>query len=113
SSLVVSHVVTLSGLAASTTYHYRVKSRDAAGNLAISADFTFTTATSGSSGPLGPSDTFDGNTIDPAQWSVVLNGSTVVAANQELEITHPAGTTWTKASIQCVVAYDQTGKSVQ
>ena len=34
----------LSGLAPNTLYHYRVKSRDAAGNLATSADFTFTTA---------------------------------------------------------------------
>src|SRR5437016_7186542 len=33
----------LSGLLASTVYHYRVKSRDAAGNLAVSADVTFTT----------------------------------------------------------------------
>src|SRR5207247_1930312 len=44
SALVTSHSVGLSGLSASTVYHYRVKSRDAAGNLAVSADFTFTTA---------------------------------------------------------------------
>jgi hypothetical protein len=43
-ALVTSHSVGLSGLSASTLYHYRVKSRDAAGNLATSADFTFTTA---------------------------------------------------------------------
>jgi hypothetical protein len=43
SSLVTSHVQTISGLAANTPYHYRVKSRDAAGNLATSADFTLTT----------------------------------------------------------------------
>lgn len=42
-SLVLSHSQSLSGLSASTTYHYRVKSRDAAGNLGVSADFTFTT----------------------------------------------------------------------
>ena len=42
-SLVMSHVQTLSGLLANTLYHYRVQSRDAAGNLATSADFTFTT----------------------------------------------------------------------
>src|SRR6185369_5694094 len=42
-ALVTSHSASLSGLAASTTYHYRVKSRDAAGNLAVSGDFTFTT----------------------------------------------------------------------
>src|SRR5439155_7685948 len=43
SALVTSHSLGLSGLSASTVYHYRVKSRDAAGNLAVSADFTFTT----------------------------------------------------------------------
>ena len=39
-----SHSANLSGLASSTLYHYRVQSRDAAGNLATSGDFTFTTA---------------------------------------------------------------------
>ena len=43
-SLVTSHSVTLSGLADNTTYHYRVKSKDAAGNPATSADATFTVA---------------------------------------------------------------------
>src|SRR5437867_4852435 len=43
SSLLTAHAVTLTGLLANTPYHYRVKSRDAAGNLANSADFTFTT----------------------------------------------------------------------
>jgi hypothetical protein len=42
-SLVTAHSQALSGLASSTLYHYRVKSKDAAGNLATSADFTFTT----------------------------------------------------------------------
>src|SRR5206468_10946597 len=37
------HSVALSGLTDGTTYHYRVKSKDAAGNLATSADSTFTT----------------------------------------------------------------------
>jgi len=43
-SILTSHSQNLSGLSAGTLYHYRVKSRDAAGNLAISGDFTFTTA---------------------------------------------------------------------
>src|SRR5438105_7015983 len=43
-SMVTSHSVALSGLTASTLYHYRVKSRDAAGNLATSGDFTFSTS---------------------------------------------------------------------
>ena len=47
-SLVTSHSTVLSGLQASKLYHYRVKSRDAAGNLATSSDFTFTTVAVGS-----------------------------------------------------------------
>lgn len=43
-SPVTSHSQNISGLTANTTYHYRVKSSDAAGNLATSADYTFTTA---------------------------------------------------------------------
>ncbi|MBI2208021.1 fibronectin type III domain-containing protein [Candidatus Woesearchaeota archaeon] len=42
-TLVTSHSVTLTGLTAGTLYHYRVKSKDASGNLATSDDFTFTT----------------------------------------------------------------------
>ncbi len=44
STLVTSHSVTLTGLAASTTYHYQVLSQNAQGTLASSGDFTFTTA---------------------------------------------------------------------
>ncbi len=40
---VVSHALTLNGLQPNTTYHYRVRSRDAAGNLTLSTDQTFTT----------------------------------------------------------------------
>ncbi len=47
-SLVTSHSHTLSGLNASTTYHYRVLSRDASGNLGSSGDNTFTTTTAAS-----------------------------------------------------------------
>src|SRR5438128_7028437 len=43
SSLLTAHAVTLTGLLASNTYHYRLKSRDASGNLATCADFPLTT----------------------------------------------------------------------
>jgi hypothetical protein len=49
-SLVTSHVVALSGLSASTTYHFAVLSRDGSGNLSTSGDFTFSTAGSSSLG---------------------------------------------------------------
>jgi hypothetical protein len=45
-NLSLSHSQALTGLTAATVYHYRVRSRDAAGNLATSGDFTFTTAPS-------------------------------------------------------------------
>ncbi len=44
SDLVTIHSQTLTGLSASTLYHYRVKSKDAAGNEGISSDYTFTTS---------------------------------------------------------------------
>ncbi len=42
-ALSLGHRVMLSGLVYGTTYHYRVRSADAAGNLAMSGDYTFTT----------------------------------------------------------------------
>lgn len=41
--LVLSHSLVLTGLLPSTTYHFRVKSIDASGNVGISGDYTFTT----------------------------------------------------------------------
>ncbi len=42
-SLVTTHSQAISGLTSGTTYHYRVKSQDATGNLAFGTDRTFTT----------------------------------------------------------------------
>ena len=44
SYLALIHSQALTGLAAGTTYHYRIKSIDASGNLTFSPDFTFSTA---------------------------------------------------------------------
>src|SRR5437773_5772858 len=41
--MVTSHNISLIGLSASTLFHYRVRSKDGSGNLAVSGDFTFTT----------------------------------------------------------------------
>lgn len=43
-SLITSHSVILSNLTAGKLYHCRVKSKDSAGNLAVSQDLTFSTA---------------------------------------------------------------------
>jgi spore germination protein YaaH len=39
------HSISFDGLTANTTYHYRVRSEDGSGNVALSADATFTTGT--------------------------------------------------------------------
>jgi hypothetical protein len=44
STLVTSHSAPISGLDPETTYHYRVVSKDAAGNITRSPDFVFSTA---------------------------------------------------------------------
>lgn len=66
SSPTTNHSVSLTGLQPSTTYHYRVESIDAAGNIATSSDFSFTTAGSSSTSAfqrdwllLGPFDNSD------------------------------------------------------
>jgi peroxiredoxin len=51
--LMASHSVSLSGLTPDTTYHFRVKSKDAGKNEALSADQTFKTLSSVSSIPIG------------------------------------------------------------
>jgi chitodextrinase len=53
-ALVTSHSVTLTGLEAGTTYHFRVKSTDGADNTALSGDKTFTTATASAPPAPGP-----------------------------------------------------------
>ena len=42
-AMVLNHTVPISGLTGGTLYHYRVRSSDRAGNLAMSSDKTFTT----------------------------------------------------------------------
>ncbi|MGV1007644.1 MAG: fibronectin type III domain-containing protein [Dermatophilaceae bacterium] len=53
-ALTTSHTQVLSGLTAGTTYHYQVRSVDAAGNGASSPDSTFTTAAATSFNPGNP-----------------------------------------------------------
>ncbi len=43
STMALNHAQTLNNLSSNTRYHYRVRSADASGNLAISSDSTFTT----------------------------------------------------------------------
>ena len=69
-TMVTEHAVSLTGLSSGTTYHYRVKSTDAANNLAVSDDFAFTTESKGSSGGGGggpPIDSDGDGYMDPVE----------------------------------------------
>jgi len=46
-----------------------------------------------------PTDDFETNTLDPSRWTSGGTGSSVRAANQQLEITHPAGA-WTNGWLE-------------
>lgn len=52
SSLLTSHSMDLTGLLSSILYHFRVISKDAAGNTATSSDMTFTTGTPDTTAPI-------------------------------------------------------------
>jgi Leucine-rich repeat (LRR) protein len=69
-ALITSHSVPLSDLDENTTYHYRVKSKDEAGNEAVSGDYTFTTMAVPNEPPnqpsnLSPSDGTTGVSLTP------------------------------------------------
>ena len=51
-SPVTNHAVSLTGLAANTLYHFQVLSQGGNGSLAVSSDFTFTTAATSGSGTI-------------------------------------------------------------
>ena len=71
-ALVTSHAFDLTGLAASTTYQYQIRSRDAAGNIAVSTGFAFTTNPEGT-----VSDIVIDNTEATAvgSWTVALTST--------------------------------------
>jgi hypothetical protein len=69
-SLLTAHTAGLAGLSTGTSYHYRVLSRDAAGNLATSADFTFTTTAPGGGGVV-----FESN------WDTAIGGTTTAVTD--------------------------------
>lgn len=108
--LATGHSQPLTGLLPGTTYYLRVKSADAAGNLAASPTVTFTTTASPA--PVGPSDDFSGAALDPDRWLVTRDESAVGVAGGQLQISHPAGD-WTVGAVQSATRFDQSGRAVQ
>ncbi len=82
SGLTISHTRVVSGLQPATTYHYRVRSIDAAGNERVSADATFTTSSAALS--FAPAAAFASGTHSHGVAAVDVRGSSaldVVVAN--------------------------------
>jgi Tfp pilus assembly protein PilN len=82
SALATSHVISLVGLNASTTYHYRIKSADAAGNTSTSSDKTFTTV---ALVDITPPTISDVNATSVGTSSAVINWITNELADSEVE----------------------------
>jgi RHS repeat-associated protein len=89
-AIVSAHSQGLSGLASGTLYHYRVRSRDATGNLAVSGDFSFTTApdttppTVTSYSPAAGATNVNANANVTVTFSEAMNAATVNGATLEL-----------------------------
>ncbi|MBI2096885.1 MAG: hypothetical protein HYT40_01890, partial [Candidatus Sungbacteria bacterium] len=79
-ALVKDHSIKLSNLNPSTLYHYRVRSRDAAGNITISSDFTFVT-------PATPDVTPPVITSGPTVSQIHQSGATISWNTDELATT--------------------------
>jgi len=99
-ALTTSHAVTLTGLAADTTYYVRVTSADAAGNPASSDELGLTTLAAA----VPVSDDFSTGTLDPALWTFVnpLSDASVSLTGTAAEIVVPATGTvhdaWTSSN---------------
>jgi uncharacterized repeat protein (TIGR01451 family) len=95
SDFVTSHAVDLSGLTQTTQFHYRVKSRDGWGNLAVSGDFMFTTLLALSdlalSGTVSPEPAATGDTL--TYQLTLTNKGPARASGSTLQVTLPTGLT--------------------
>lgn len=75
-TLVTAHSVALAGLASNTTYNYRVRSIDAAGNEAISANSTFKTAAAADTTPPSTPNGLTATAVSTTQINLSWNAST-------------------------------------
>lgn len=125
STLTTTHSQVVSGLDQDTTYHYRVRSADAAGNVGISGDYTFhtqpavdTTAPSSPSGvtvqalsPTSVKITWQASTdnVGVASYTVLRNDSPIATVNALTftDINLAAGQTY----VYTVVASDAAGNT--
>ncbi|MBI4492659.1 MAG: DUF4082 domain-containing protein [Chloroflexi bacterium] len=86
STLATSHSVPLTGLATNTQYHYRVRSKDAVGNLALSPDFIFTSGVVPLVGDQGIETILDGNAAGLAEAFQYLAGASGTATKIQVYV---------------------------
>jgi hypothetical protein len=94
-SLVTNHQIVVPSLDAGVTYHYRVRSRDAAGNEAMSADYTFTV-------PPAPTTT---TTVPPTTTTTATTTTTTTTATTTTTTT--VGPTTTTTATAAALALDK------
>jgi hypothetical protein len=85
---VTAHSVLLSSLSPSTTYHARVRSRDAAGNLAMSGDVAFTTPATPPPPPPPPT---SGWPHEPAGFAAWASSTLDLFSGNGWNIVNPSG----------------------
>ena len=103
-TLIPGHSQTISGLQPSTTYHYRVKSADAAGNLAVSEDNVFTTM------PITDTTPPVVSTTSPANGAtdVPINSSISATFSEVMDASTITTATFTVSGVSGTVAYSGT-----
>jgi hypothetical protein len=103
-SMVTAHTVNLTGLTADTLYHFRARSRDAAGNLGLSTDFTFRTLT-GDTAPPAFSAVLASNITDhTAVVSWITNESATTQLDYGLTASYGSTTTLDPALLTVHIA---------
>lgn len=80
-TLNTSHSVTLNGLTASTTYHYRIRATDQAGNVTTDSDRTLATA----AGEAAPQTAATFTTSTTLNWAFQMFGADAASANHWVE----------------------------
>lgn len=86
SSSVVVHSQALTGLTSGTLYHYRVKSRDGAGNLATSPDNTFTTTSVVTPTPVPPPTSTSTPAIDITPPTVPTGLTAIPVSTNQIDL---------------------------
>jgi hypothetical protein len=115
-TMTTSHSVPLSGLTASTLYHYAVKSKDSLGNLTTSSDATFTTAAGGGGGTVSGCVTSSGSawkniplTSETGSFTAEFDATPAAAGiDGVMGLSSGAGSAWT--SMATGVRFNNTGK---